>query len=170
MKLTSLTILLLTSIIAHSQSLPDWFTAIYTKKGLDKEYVLISSIKPSFLSADFNADTYEDIAVLVVAKKTKKKGVLIIHQKTNTFAILGAGNRLSDGGDDFSWIDKWQLYKKRVVFESLFDKKSGDIIESRKVDLKQTGILLEDYEDGAVLSGGILYWNGKTYQWIQQGE
>lgn len=96
--------------------------------------------------------------------------MLIIHQKTNTFAILGAGNRLSDGGDDFSWIDKWQLYKKRVVFESLFDKKSGDIIESRKVDLKQTGILLEDYEDGAVLSGGILYWNGKTYQWIQQGE
>lgn len=170
MKLTFLTISLFTSIIAHSQSLPDWFTAIYTKKGLDKEYVLVSSIKPSFLEADFNADTYEDIAVLVVAKKTKKKGVLIIHQKTNTFAILGAGNRLSDGGDDFSWIDKWQLYKKRVAFESLFDKKSGDIIGSRKVNLKQTGILLEDYEDGAALSGGILYWNGKTYQWIQQGE
>lgn len=170
MKLTSLTILLLTSIIAHSQSLPDWFTAIYTKKGLDKEYVLISSIKPSFLEADFNADTYEDIAVLVVAKKTKKKGVLIIHQKTNTFVILGAGNRPSDGGDDFSWIDKWQLYKKRAAFESLFDKKSGDIIGSRKVNLKQTGILFEDYEDGAALSGGILYWNGKTYQWIQQGE
>lgn len=78
MKLIFLTISLFTSIIAHSQSLPDWFTAIYTKKGFDKEYVLISSIKPSFLEADF-----EDIAVLVVAKKTKKKGVLIIHQKTS---------------------------------------------------------------------------------------
>lgn len=73
MKLTFLTISLFTSIIAHSQSLPDWFTAIYTKKGLDKEYVLISLIKPSFLEADFNADTYEDIAVLVVSSQENKE-------------------------------------------------------------------------------------------------
>jgi hypothetical protein len=36
--------------------------------------------------------------------------------------------------------------------------------------LARPGIIIEDYEDGAALASGIIYWNGKKYIWIHQGE
>lgn len=75
-----------------------------------------------------------------------------------------------DGSDDFGWANKWSVFNGKKVKETLFDKKSGDIIGGRTVILKRPCILLAAEEDGAVVSGGLIYWNGTKYIWIHQGE
>lgn len=157
-------------LLRQTATLPEWFTATFTNKGLDKKYAVATFLNPSFLQADFNGDTIQDIAVLVLEKATKRKGILLIHGKTNEYFLFGAGTPFGNGDKDFKWADKWSLYNKKTASETQFDKASGDIIGSKKIKLMRPGILIEDYEDGAALAGGIIYWNNKKYIWIHQGE
>ncbi len=156
----------------HSQTatLPNWFSDIFKSKGLDKKYVIATFLKPFYLQADFNGDATQDIAILVLDKATRKKGILLIHGKTNEQFVFGAGTAFDKGGKDFKWANKWKLYTKKTAFEIQFDEESGDIIGGKEIKLARPGILIEDYEDGAALAGGIIYWNGNKYVWIHEGE
>ncbi len=107
---------------------------------------------------------------MITEKQTKKKGLLLIHSKTREYFIFGAGTRFANGGDDFQWADKWSIYSEKIANETQFDSKTGDIIGGKKVKLSRQAILVEVYEDGAVLAGMIIYWNGKKYIEIHQGE
>lgn len=172
MKQFLLIFFLLTLIVGHSQTatLPTWFSDSFKSKGLDKKYSIASFLKPSYLQADFNGDATKDIAVLVIEKATKRKGILLIHGKTSEHFLFGAGTNFGSGDKDFKWADKWALYTKKTAQETQFDKESGDIMDGKTVKLARPGILIEDYEDGAALAGGIIYWNGENYIWIHQGE
>ena len=163
-------LLAITAAQGQTATLPAWFSDIFKSKGLNKKYAIASFLKPLYLQADFNGDATQDIAVLVSEKATKRKGILLIHRGTNDHFLLGAGASFSNGDKDFKWADKWQLYTKKTAFETQFDKKSGDIIGGKEVKLARPGILIEDYEDGFALAGGIIYWNGNKYIWIHQGE
>ena len=163
-------LLVTTVVYSQNTALPTWFLNTFRSQGLDKKYSTASFLKPAYLQADFNGDAAPDIAVLIIEKATKQKGILLIHGKTNTTYILGAGTAFGNGDRDFKWADKWQLYTKKSAYETQFDKNSGDIIGGKEVKLKRPGILIEDYEDGAALAGGIIYWNGTKYIWIHQGE
>ena len=167
-----LIVFLLTLTVGHSQTvaIPTWFSDTFKSKGFDKKYSISSFLKPSFLQADFNGDATQDIAVLVIEKTTKRKGILLIHGKTSEHFLFGAGTNFGSGDNDFKWADKWFLYTKKTAQETQFDKESGDIIGGKTVKLARPGILIEDYEDGYALAGGIIYWNGKKYIWIHQGE
>jgi hypothetical protein len=167
-----LIIFLVTLIAGHSQTptLPTWFSDAIKSKGLDKKYDISSFLKPSFLQADFSGDATQDIAVLVIEKGTKRKGILLIHGRTREHFLFGAGTAFGSGDKDFKWADKWKLYTKKTAYETQFDKESGDILGSKEIKLVRPGIIIEDYEDGAALAGGIIYWNGKKYIWIHQGE
>lgn len=153
----------------YAQHLPTPFLQTFQRKGLDKHYSLGDYLKPSFLQADFNGDGTIDIAALVVEKATKKRGVLFLHGKTGEHFIVGAGTTI-DNLDNFSWADRWSLYRKKVAHQTRFEKESGDITGSKEVKLARPAVLIEDYEDGAALAGGLIYWNGKKYVWIHQGE
>lgn len=155
--------------LAHAQNLPSPFMDTFKSKGLDKKYSLSGFLQPNYLQADFNGDGAGDVAVLVVEKVNKKKGILLIHVKSGEHYVFGAGNKIDDS-ENFTWADKWAVYKKKTAYETQFDKASGDIIGGKEVRLARPGILIEDYEDGAALAGGIIYWNGKKYIWIHQGE
>lgn len=158
--------------LGHTQTvtLPSWFLSTFKSKGLDKKYELGQFLKPSFLQADFNGDASQDIAVLVIEKSTKKKGILLIHGKTNDNYFFGAGTKFGNGSDDFKWADKWTLYKKKTASETQFDNTNGDILGGKEIKLTQPAILIEDFEDGVAIAGGIIYWTGKKYIWIHQGE
>ena len=163
-------LLLFTAGESQTQALPSWFTEAFKSKGLDKKYVINSFLEPSFLQADFNGDASPDIAVPVIEKVTSKKGILLIHDQSFSYYLFGGGTAFGSGSDDFVWADKWTLYKQKTAYETQFDKASGDIIGEKQVKLARPGILVEDYEDGAALAGGIIYWNGRKYIWIHQGE
>ena len=167
-----LLVLLFMFSIGYSQTatLPTWFSDTFKSKGLDRKYTIVPFLKPSFLQADFNGDAIQDVAALVVEKATKRKGILLVYGKTNEYFLFGAGTPFGNGGKDFKWADKWSLYTKKTASETQFDEATGDILGSKKIKLVRPGILIEDYEDGAALAGGIIYWNGKKYIWIHQGE
>src|SRR5581483_5756762 len=95
MKLPLAAFFVLMTFIAQAQTnhLPSWFMNVYHKKGLDKKYALASFLKPSFQQADFNGDASPDIAVLMVDKQTKRRGILLIHNKTNDYFIFGTNIR-----------------------------------------------------------------------------
>jgi hypothetical protein len=172
MKLILSIVFLLTITTGYSQTtaLPAWFSGAFNGKGLDKKYNIASFLKPSYLKADFNGDSTRDIAVLVIEKATKRKGVLLIHGKTNEHFVFGAGTPFANNDRDFKWADKWQLYTEKTALETQFDKNTGDILGGKEIKLARPGILIEDYEDGNAYTGGIIYHNGKKYIWIHQGE
>jgi hypothetical protein len=139
-------------------------------KGLTKKYEIASFLKPDFIQSDFDGDGTLDVIACVTEKTTKKKGLLLIHGKTNDHFVFGAGTNFGNGSDNFDWADKWALYTKKTASETVFNKASGDIIGSKEVKLTRPAIIIRHYEDGAAISGGIIYWNSKKYIWIQQGE
>ena len=163
-------LLMFTVVYSQTETLPAPFSHIFKSKGLDRKYIIASFLNPSYLKADFNGDTTEDVAVLITEKATRNQGILLIHGKTNEQFVFGAGTSFGNGDKDFKWADKWSVYNKKTALETQFDKASGDFIGSKTIKLVRPGILIEDYEDGAAIAGGIIYWNGKKYIWIHQGE
>lgn len=163
-------LLIITTGYSQTTTLPTWFSGAFNSKGLNKKYDIASFLKPSHLKADLNGDSTQDIAVLVVEKATKRKGILLIHGKTNEHFVFGAGTPFDNDDKDFKWADKWKLYTQKTALETQFDKKTGDILGGKEVKLSKPGILIEDYVDGHAYAGGIIYYNGKKYIWIHQGE
>ena len=152
------------------QGHPSWFNQFFSNKALDKQYIIKADQKPPYLEADFNRDGGADIAVIVHDKLKGRKGILVVHRKSNTYHVFGAGKSFGSGGDDFKWLEKWSLYTDQSATETLFDEETGDILAGKEVKLAGPGILVADYEDGAAIAGGIIYWDGKHYTWIHQGE
>lgn len=156
--------------LCQAKPYPGWVMDSLKSKGLDKKYELNAFLKPGWLQDDFNGDGAPDIALLIVEKATHKKGILLLTGKNSDFYVFGAGSKFGDGSDDFSWAGKWYVYKKKTAYETQFDKKNGDILGGKQIKLTHPCISIASVEDGAEISGGLIYWTGKKYRWIHQGE
>jgi len=163
-------LLFLISAHSFSQSNTSWIIDSLRSKGLDSKFELSSYISPDHLQTDLNGDGYPDLAALIVEKKTKKKGVLLFPGHSAHYYIFGAGTKFGNGSDDFNWLNKWSVFSEKKAYETQFDKKNGDIIRGKEIKLKHSCLLLAAMEDGAEVSGGLIYWNGMKYIWIHQGE
>ncbi|MDB5124666.1 MAG: hypothetical protein JWP94_2795 [Mucilaginibacter sp.] len=163
-------IFIILSLSLNAQStIPAGFIKSFNQLKLDQKYQIKEYIKPSSLHADFNGDGNTDVAVPVIEKRTHKKGILLINGRTNQYFVFGAGTKFGNGSDNFSWAAGWTLYKSKFAYESRFNR-DGDILGSKKVKLNRPAFFIHDLEDGEPNSGGIIYWNGKKYVWIQWGE
>lgn len=69
-------------------------------------------MNPSYLDGDFDGDGGMDTAVLVKERWTRKIGIAVVHGPTGKVIILGAGIGIGTGGDDFEWMDSWQVYSR----------------------------------------------------------
>jgi hypothetical protein len=156
-------------LLAQSTSFPVSFLNVIHTRKLDRKYSLNGYLKPAFLEADFNGDGIKDIAALVVEKRTKKKGILLITGSSNSYYLFGAGVKFGSGSDDFKWASGWHIFKGKKASETIINNE-GDISGSKKVKLNRPAFYIYDNVDNRPNSGGIIYWNGKTYIWIQQGE
>jgi hypothetical protein len=166
---TLTTLLIFATAHAQSHSLPKPFDSLFKSKGLNQDFSLNYSLKPAWLKADFNGDGVADLAVMVNGKTSTKKGLLVIHGKTGKYFIFGAGTPIAKM-DDLSWVDNWGLYKERTAYETKVDDNTGDIKSGKIVRLHHPGVLIQYMEGGRPTSGGILYFTGKTYRLIHQGE
>ena len=138
--------------------LPDAVKKVLTNGSLGKEYDFSIRINPSYLEADFNGDGKIDIALLVTQRSTGKLGIAIVHGTAGKVTILGAGSAIANGGDDFAWMDSWQVFSK--------GRAAHAASETSTPRLRGDALLVEKSEAASAL----IYWNGKRYAWSQQGD
>jgi hypothetical protein len=138
--------------------IPDAVERDIANSSLVQKYDLSFRVKPFYLRGDFNGDGKIDIAVLVKQRATGKMGIAIIDGATNNVTILGAGVSIGNGGDDFEWMDSWQVYAKERARHA-----AGETGVSR---LRGDALLVSKSEAASTL----IYWNGKRYVWLQQGD
>ena len=141
-----------------SREVPDTVKGALTSGPIGKKYDLSFHMKPSYLEGDFNGDGKMDAAVLIKERSTGKIGIAIVHGTTGKVTILGAGIGIGNGGDDFEWMDSWQVYSKTrgvpATGETSVRHLRGDALSVEKSEA----------------ASALIYWNGKRYAWSQQGD
>ena len=142
---------------AHLHDIPELTNRAVTNGLLAKEYELSFRVNPFYLRTDFNGDGKADIAVLVKQHSTGKLGIAFINGATDKITVVGAGNAIGNGGDDFEWIDSWQVYSKGRAAEEA---------EGSVPHLRGDALLVGKSEAASAL----IYWNGKRYVWLQHGD
>jgi hypothetical protein len=112
-------------------------------------------MNPFYLREDFNGDGKIDVAVLVKQRSIGKVGIAIINGASDKITILGAGTAIGNGGDNFEWMDSWEIYSKdRMASGTSVTKLRGDALLVSKSET----------------ASALIYWNGKRYVWLQQGD
>lgn len=137
---------------------PEWVLTLVEKKQFDKKYRLSHHLNPYYLRGDFNGDGRADIAVLVERLADGKQGIAIFHAGESLIRVVGAGFPLGPGGDDFSWMDVWQVYPKGPVEQG--------VEEADPPTLRGEALWVEKSESASA----IIYWDGKKYAWYHQGD
>ena len=161
--------MVIVSVALHAQKaqFPLWVLNSFKKLKLDDKYDIKGYLKPVFLQSDFNGDGVTDAVFQVI--ETLKKGIVILFGNSSRYFVFGAGTNFGNGSDDFKWAGGWKIYNKKTAYETMVNI-DGDLIGSKIRKLKRTAFFIYQLEDGEPVSGGIIYWNGKKYIWIQQGD
>lgn len=139
----------------YPRDIPGSVKKVITSALFAKNYDLSFHINPFYLRGDFDGDGKTDVAVLVKQRSTGKFGIAIVHGANNKVTILGAGTSIGNGGDDFEWMDSWEIYSKDRATKG-----------TRTPKLRGDALLLSKSEAASAL----IYWNGQRYIWLQQGD
>jgi hypothetical protein len=106
-----------------TRDMPDAVKKALTNGSTGKKYDFSFRINPPYLDGDFNGDGKTELAVLVKERKV---------------TILGAGIGIGKGGDDFEWMDSWQVYSKtgvaHAVSETGVPRFCGDALLVRRAN------------------------------------
>jgi hypothetical protein len=141
--------------VAEPDDIPEAIRKAIANGSLAKDYDVLFQVTPFYLRGNFNGDGTIDVAVLVKQRSTGKVGFAIINGATDKVAVLGAGTAIGNGGDDFEWMDSWETYSKdRMANGTSVPKLRGDALLVSKSEA----------------ASALIYWNGKRYVWLQQGD
>ena len=139
-------------------NIPHWVQKTFREKRIFKNYNYHFKLNPMYLRGDFNGDDAPDIAIMVKEKLSNKLGIMVIHFGSNDTFILGAGEEIGNGGNDFRWMTNWRVVRKGKV------DKGAD--ETPPPGLKGEALFVEKAESASA----IIYWDGEDYDWYQQGD
>jgi len=133
---------------------------------LNSLYEISKKVTPNILKTDFNGDGKLDVVSIVKEMSTEQLGLIFFHSK-NEYYVIGAGKEFTqDGWDDMNWLGVFELdhSKKQVI--TVFDEETYDIIDEKEVLIPNVGVRIGEKEG----SGGLLYFNGKEYNYLHQGD
>jgi hypothetical protein len=105
-------------------------------------YASTSTVNPQWGWGDFDGDGFYDIAIDVVARGSRARGILIVHRIDRSVHVVGAGRPLATGRSDLGsagWAIERLAHHRDVL----------------RVD-GQMGNL-----------HGWVAWNGREYVWVQ---
>jgi len=126
-----------------------------------QSYSLDGSVNPFYLRGDFDGDGKADYAFRIKARKDRSSGIAIWLTSLRKFVVLGAGVSFTISGNpntNLDFLDTWQVYGKRPVERGV---KAGN-----PPQLIGEAILAGKRESAS----GLIYWNGKSFTWYQQGD
>lgn len=141
-----------------SRDIPESVNKAFKATALDRRYEFSSHLKPSYLTGDFDGDRKPDIAILVKQKSSGKIGIAVCHSSTKTVFFIGAGTSVGNGGDNFDWMDIWNVTPKA--------RAARKVGRAAAALMRGDALLVEKSESASAL----IYWNGKRYVWRQQGD
>jgi hypothetical protein len=153
--------LVIISAVAWGQGLylPEDLKTFYGQEKIKSLFEINASMNPFYLRGDFDGDKKKDYIVAVTERKTGKGGMIIYHPAAKNYFVIGAGVELTTRpGDDYGWMNAWEVFCKKEV-----EKGVG---ETGTIKVKGDAILVLKLES----SSGLIYWDGKKYQWYQQGD
>jgi hypothetical protein len=158
-KLSAILTLITTFVWGQSPYLPKELNNFYNQEKIRSSFEVNTGINPFYLRGDFDGDKKADYALAVIEQKTGKKGIIIFHPISKNYFVIGAGKELSTRpGDDYGWMNAWEVYDRK-------EPELG-VGEVRRIKLKSEAMLVHKLES----SSGLIYWDGKKYQWYQQGD
>lgn len=144
--------------VGQGCSVPDWATAAMMRSAFGERFRLDSRLNPSCLRGDFDGDGKPDFAILVKDRRSGKRGIAIVHRRDGQVLVVGAGRDLSNGGDDWAWMDAWAVFEKARV--------ETGATSARRPVLKGDALLVSKAE----AASAIVWWDGTRYRWTQQGD
>ena len=121
---------------------------------LSNRFTIACYLTPCSLSADFDGDGKADRATLVMQSTDHKKGIAIVHG-SGKVVVLGPGNEIGNGGDDYSWMDNWRVVKGTTGG-------SPDLEALNKNDSL--------FVEKTMAASALIYWDGANYAWKQIGD
>jgi len=143
------------NLTAHSADVPEVIKKAIANGSLPKKFELDYRVHPFYLGGDFTGDGKLDVAALIKQGSTGKIGIAVIDGATQKITILGAGTAIGNGGDDFEWMDTWKIYPRdQMANRTSLPKFRGDALLVSKSEA----------------ASALIYWNGKHYVWLQQGD
>jgi hypothetical protein len=125
-----------------------------------ESYSIDGSMNPFYLRGDFDGDGKADYAIRIKSKGRGEDGIAIWLSSQKKMIVLGAGVPFSINGKttNVKVLNTWQVYP------------NGDV--DRGVEAGPPPRLIGE----AILAGkrgsasGLIYWNGKSFVWYQQGD
>jgi hypothetical protein len=124
-------------------------------------YKLDGRMNPFYLRGDFDGDGKPDYALWIKAKAGGATGIAIWLSSRQKFIILGAGVPFRFAGStesNFEDLNVWRVYGKRPVEQGVEAGPPPRLIGE--------AILVGRSESGS----GLIYWDGKSFMWYQQGD
>lgn len=119
------------------------------------KYKVSGRINPFYLRGDFRGDGKPEVAVLITAATTGEKGVAVCGG-ANKPVVLGAGSTFQKVKD--LSFDAWHVYPKGSVHRG---------VEAGAPPVLRGEAMILEWSESA---SGLVYWNGKTFRWYQQGD
>ncbi len=116
------------------------------------QYEWYDRVNPFYQRGDFDGDGQADMALLIRHKVTRKVGIVFVHHASGAVHVVGAGTPFGNGGDDFAWLGAWHLDEGQALL---------------KVPGARGEVLYVEKPESA---GGLIYWDGRSYQWVQWGD
>ena len=129
----------------------------HVEAAIPETHQISCRLNPFYLRAEFDGDGMTDVAILVVEKKTGRDGIAVIHTGDAHVSLLGAGQALGNGGDDFSWMDAWSVRaapKQGNVFEDPLPEFTGEVL----------------YVEKSESASAYIGWTGERFEWYQSGD
>lgn len=137
--------------------LPVWATQQFDSLAKREAIEVNARMNPFVLRGDFDGDSKGDLVVLIRNKDSKKEGIVFLFRQKTAPLIVGAGHVLSNGGDDFAWLEIGQVEDKGSRQHSYHEK---------SLTLKTDGIVVA--KEGA--ASALIYIKDGKAVWQQQGD
>ena len=144
--------------LEQKQSIPEWASEAFQSTEFARDYLLSARVNPFLLNGDFNGDGRLDIAILISRRDTGADGIALLHAGVARPIVVGAGHSIGNGGPNLAGMGAWSVYSKGPV------QRGAD--ETAPPRLRGDALLVEWVGSASA----IIYWDGRTYRWYQQGD
>jgi hypothetical protein len=126
-----------------------------------EKYDLDGSVNPFYLRGDFDGDGKTDYAFRIKSKADRSVGIAIWLSSLHRFVILGAGQPFKLSGSaatNLDFLNTWKVFGRQPAERGVGSGSPPHLLGEA---------ILAGEREGA---SGLIYWNGKSFAWYQQGD